>query len=156
MTFQFGTTSRQRLATVEPKLRAVVERALELTTEDFSVDCGVRTLRQQMQLYAKGRSIAELRAAGIPAGILARPGEPKVTWTLKSRHLPNANGLSNAVDLVPYPVDWNDLARFDAVAKAVFAAAKELKVRVRWGADWDQDGNRREKGEYDSPHFELA
>jgi peptidoglycan L-alanyl-D-glutamate endopeptidase CwlK len=37
----------------------------------------------------------------------------------------------------------------------MFAAAKELGVSIRWGADWDNDGNYREKGEYDSPHFEL-
>ncbi len=39
---------------------------------------------------------------------------------------------------------------------AMFAAAKELGVKIRWGADWDQDGVPREKGESDSPHFELV
>ena len=69
---------------------------------------------------------------------------------LDSKHV-----TGKAVDLVPYPVDWNDLSKFDQVAKAMFAAAKELGVSIRWGADWDNDGNYREKGEYDSPHFEL-
>ena len=35
-------------------------------------------------------------------------------------------------------------------------ASRELGVPIRWGADWDMDGLPREKGETDSPHFELA
>ena len=38
----------------------------------------------------------------------------------------------------------------------MFAAADDLNVAVRWGADWDRDGKPRERGESDSPHFELA
>jgi peptidoglycan L-alanyl-D-glutamate endopeptidase CwlK len=41
------------------------------------------------------------------------------------------------------------------MAKAMLAAAKELGIGIRWGADWDSDGKPREKGETDSPHFEL-
>ena len=39
---------------------------------------------------------------------------------------------------------------------SMMRAARELKVPIRWGADWDRDGIPREKGETDSPHFELA
>ena len=67
------------------------------------------------------------------------------------------------MDLVPYPVDWNDLSKFDKIAKAMFEAQKQLKAEgkiptnttMRWGADWDSDGKPREKGETDSPHFEI-
>ena len=71
-------------------------------------------------------------------------------------HFPNKHVTGQAVDIVPYPVDWEDLSKFDATAKAMFAAAKELGVSIRWGADWDNDGKLREQGEYDSPHFELV
>jgi peptidoglycan L-alanyl-D-glutamate endopeptidase CwlK len=37
----------------------------------------------------------------------------------------------------------------------MFQAAQELKTTIRWGADWDRDGKPRERGESDSPHFEL-
>jgi peptidoglycan L-alanyl-D-glutamate endopeptidase CwlK len=53
-------------------------------------------------------------------------------------------------------VDWNDLAKFDAIALAMFSAASEIGVRLRWGADWDMNGKPRERGESDSPHFELV
>ena len=79
-----------------------------------------------------------------------------MTWTLTSNHFVNPKtGYGHAVDLVPYPVDWETLSKFDAVQKAMFAAAKELGVTIRWGADWDQDGKPRERGESDSPHFEI-
>lgn len=116
---------------------------------------GVRTEKRQHQLYGQGRAAAELRAAGIDPS-LAKPEMQKVTWTLKSNHFKQPDGYGHAVDLVPYPVDWNTLAKFDAIAAAMFKAAEELGVRLRWGADWDQNGVRREKGETDSPHFELG
>lgn len=152
MGYVLGLTSNNRMEGLDPKLIRVVRRAIQITTQDFMVlpDGGLRTLRRQMELYAKGRTLAELRAVGIPADILARPGEAKVTWTLKSRHM---NG--KAVDIAPYPIDWDDSKKFDKVADAMFSAAKELSVKLRWGADWDMDGKRRERGEADSPHFEI-
>ena len=138
--FKLGPASRKKLEGLHPNLVAVVNQAIQLTTQDFSVTCGVRTLAEQKDLYAQGRT---------------KPGQI-VTWTLKSRHLPAADGLGRAVDLAPYPIDWNDLSKFDAIAKAMFQASKELGIPIRWGADWDQDGNPRERGETDSPHFELA
>lgn len=135
-----GTRSLERLAGVHPKLVRVVKRAAEVTEQDFMVLEGVRTRARQIELYAQGRT---------------KPGRV-VTWTLESNHFPQADGFGHAVDLVPYPVDWNDLEKFDAVAKSMFAAATELGIAIRWGADWDRDGKPRERGETDSPHFELA
>ena len=136
--FKLSQTSLDRLKGVNERLVMVVHRALELSTVDFTVVEGLRSKERQKQLYAQGRTT---------------PGN-KVTWTLKSKHI---DGL--AVDLAPIQngqVDWTDLAKFDAIAKAIFMAAAELGVKIRWGADWNQNGRPREKGESDSPHFELA
>ncbi len=138
--FSLGAQSRARLKGVHPQLVRVVERAIELTTVDFMVLEGVRTPQRQRELYAQGRT---------------KPG-PVVTWTLTSNHFVKADGFGHAVDLCPWPVDWTDLKKFDAISRAMFAAAEELGVRIRWGADWDRDGKPRERGETDSPHFELA
>lgn len=161
MVFVLGQESRNNLATVDPKLRRVVERAIQITEVDFKVIEGVRTKLRQYQLYAQGRTIAQLRKAGVPATVLAQPGKDTVTWTLNSRHFPDPKtGLSRAVDCAPFPISWattpENLARFDAVARAMFEAAREQSARLRWGADWDMDGRPRERGETDSPHFELA
>lgn len=137
--FALGFRSRKNLEGVHPKLVAVIERALKISKQDFMVICGVRTKEQQQALYDQGRKT---------------PG-PIVTWTLNSRHLPAKDGFGHAVDIVPSPVDWNDTKKFDAIAEAMFAAAKELKLNLRWGADWDGDGKRRERGEGDSPHWEF-
>ena len=144
--------SLNRLQGVDPNLVAVVKRAIELTPQDFMVVEGLRSKEQCYINYGKGRTAAQCSAKGVPAKYAA-PHLAKVTWLnnpLSSKHV-----TGRAVDLVPYPVDWNDLDKFDQVAKAIFAAAKELGVSIRWGADWDNDGKYREKGEYDSPHFEL-
>ncbi len=134
MGFKLGKTSLARLQGVDETLVNVVKRAIEISEVDFTVLEGVRTLERQRELYAQGRTA---------------PGKI-VTWTMKSRHIEG-----KAVDLVPYPLDWNDLEKFNKIKDAMFQAARELDVNLRWGADWDGDGNYREKGEYDSPHFEI-
>lgn len=139
--YALSPASIRKLEGVHPDLVRVVKQAIRITNQDFSILEGVRTPERQKKLYAQGRT---------------EPGEI-VTWTLKSNHFINPEtGYGHAVDIVPYPLDWNDPKKFDAIAKAMFSAAKELKVNLRWGADWDQDGKPREKGESDSPHFELA
>lgn len=148
--------SRKNLENVHPQLVRVVHRAAELCPIEFKVIEGVRTPTRQAQLYGQGRTAEQLRAKGLP-GSLARPTMPKVTWTLSSRHFIDPKiGAGRAVDVLPAPFDWRDTAPFDAVAKAMFAAADEIGVKIRWGADWDRDGNARERGESDSPHFEIA
>jgi len=126
--YGLSAKSKARLVGVHPKMVAVVQRAIELTTQDFMVLEGVRTPERQRELYAQGRT---------------KPG-PKVTWTLNSNHFRQADGYGHAVDLVLFPVDWNDLKKFDAMAAAMFSAAKEIGTTIRWGADWDQDGKPRE------------
>lgn len=153
--YVLGQRSLGRLAGIHPDLASVVKRAIELTTQDFSVLEGVRSDDRQRELYGQGRTAAELRAVGVDPK-LAKPSMQKVTWTLKSNHFKQKDGYGHAVDLVPYPLDWNALAKFDAIATAMFAAADDIGVTIRWGADWDQDGNWRERGETDSPHFELV
>lgn len=134
MGFVLGKTSLARLKGVDEQLVNIVKRAIEISEVDFTVLEGVRTLERQRELYAQGRTA---------------PGKI-VTWTMKSRHIEG-----KAVDLVPYPMDWNDLEKFNKIKDAMFQAAREQDVNLRWGADWDGDGKYREKGEYDSPHFEL-
>lgn len=140
MTFTFSAPSNKNLEGVHPDLVRVVRRAIQLSEVDFKVLEGVRTPERQRRLYAQGRTA---------------PG-PKVTWTLKSNHFINAKtGYGHAVDLLPAPYDWKNQKDFTRMANAMFAAAEELGVQIRWGADWDRDGNAMERGETDSPHFEL-
>ncbi|WP_439242469.1 M15 family metallopeptidase [Lonepinella sp. BR2474] len=117
--FRFSKRSENNLKGVHEDLVRVVRRALTLTEQDFMVICGLRTFEEQKEMVAKGTS-----------------------KTLNSRHL-----TGHAVDLVPYPVDWNDWSKFAQIAKAMKQAAKDLKVQIVWGGDW--------KSFKDGPHFEL-
>ena len=141
MGFKLDANSIQKLIGVHPDLVAVVTLASGLSEQPFMVLEGVRTPERQLQLYAQGRTT---------------PGNV-VTWTKVSNHFVNAKtGKGHAVDLVPFPVDWNTLPKFDAIAKAMFEAAKQLNIKLRWGADWNSNGTPRERKETDSPHFELG
>ena len=157
MAYNLSSRSLNNLQGVHPNLAKVVKRAIELTTQDFVVIEGVRSREQCMINYGKGRTAAQCLAKGIPAKY-ANPKAAKVTWLsnpFNSKHCKQKDGYGHAVDICPHPVDWSDVKKFDAIAKAMFAAAKELGVHIRWGADWDKDGKPRERGESDSPHFEI-
>ena len=114
-----GTRSKQNLSGVHPDLVAVVKLAITITEQDFTVIEGIRNINRQRELVKAGKST-----------------------TMNSRHI-----TGHAVDMVPWPVDWNDLERFEVMAEAMKQAAGELDIPIVWGGDW--------KSFYDAPHFEL-
>lgn len=158
MSYALSHTSLSRLEGVHPDLVRVVKRAILGTQVDFMVVEGVRSDEQCRINYGKGRTAAECAAKGID-GSYARPDLAKVTWVgnpYSTLHRKQHDGYGHAVDLLPAPYDWKDRNNFDLVARAMFAAADAEGVKIRWGADWDQDGKPHERGETDSPHFELV
>jgi peptidoglycan L-alanyl-D-glutamate endopeptidase CwlK len=160
----FGPASEARLVGLHPDLVKVLRRAIATTAIDFTIIEGVRSDEQCYINFGKGRTTAQCSAGGCP-GHYAQPGLSKVTWVghaLSSNHRKKPDGYGHAVDMYPYPVslvlqgkpkDWEPL--FDQLAKVMFAAAKDVGVAIRWGADWDLDNMPRERGETDNPHFEL-
>lgn len=147
---------RQKLVGIHPDLLAVIEEAAK-TVEMHALE-GVRSDEQAYINYGKGRTVAQLAAKGVPARY-AQPKVAKVTWLsnpLATKHRKQADGFGHAADMFPAPYSWTDLGAFDRMAEAVFAAAYKLNVHIRWGADWDGDGHPRERGESDSPHFEIV
>lgn len=120
MTYALGLRSKQNLSGVNRDLVSVVELAIKLTTQDFMVIEGIRNINRQRELVAAGKS-----------------------KTMNSRHL-----TGHAVDLCPYPVDWEDPEKFVAISIAMKEAAKELGIKIEWGGDW--------KNGWDKPHFELS
>ena len=123
MTWRWGTTSRNRLERVNPLLVETLDMARskgcpELTIPRFG---GARTLAEQAELVDEGDS-----------------------WTLNSLHRINEPGhmvgrdRADAVDVAPYPTDWEDERAFEAVAAYILAAAMKLDIRLRWGGLWHQ------------------
>ena len=119
MSYKLGTRSLQSLSGVHPDMVAVVKRAIEITGVDFTVIEGIRNINRQRELFKAGKST-----------------------TMNSRHI-----TGHAVDMVPWPVDWEDLERFEVMSEAMKTAAEELDIPIVWGGDW--------KSFYDAPHFEL-
>lgn len=119
MSYKLGTRSLQSLSGVHPDMVAVVKRAIEITEVDFTVIEGIRHINRQRELLKAGKST-----------------------TMNSRHI-----TGHAVDMVPWPVDWEDLERFEVMSEAMKEAAEELDIPIVWGGDW--------KSFYDAPHFEL-
>lgn len=126
---KLSKASIEKLSSVKPELQKVIYKAFETMPFDVIVLEGIRTKERQEELFYK---------------------KPPATKTLKSKHL-----TGDAIDIAPYPIDWNDKERFNEMAKHVLAAAKVLGIKVRSGSDWDMDGDWKDEKFYDGPHIEL-
>jgi len=125
----FGTASRKKLETCNDSLVTICELAIEVY--DFSVLEGHRSDKRQEELFRQGKS--KLRAG-------------------QSKHNQNP---SLAVDIAPWPIDWNDINRFFFLSGLMFQAAHDLNVKIRWGMDWNQNFDFTDQSFFDAPHFEL-
>ena len=124
--YALGPRSKARLKGVHPDLVKVVERAINITTVDFTVLEGVRDPLRQKKLVESGAS-----------------------QTMNSRHIPGADGYAKAVDLgawVDDQIDWS-WPLYHKIAAAMLEAARELNVKIVWGGSWAKFR--------DGPHFEL-
>lgn len=133
--FRFSDTSRQRLLSCDPRLINVMTKVMGWQVLDFTVLEGHRSPERQQQLYEmrddQGRRFTNVK------------------WS-KHNYRP-----SRAVDIAPYPIDWNDTFRFHLLAGVVYAAAAQEGFPIRWGGDWDSDRDQSDHTLIDMPHYEL-
>lgn len=117
MSYKFSKTSLKRIAECHPDLQRI---AHELIKEmDVMVLCGYRGEKAQNEAFAKGHS--KLRFP-------------------KSKH---NRTPALAIDMAPYPLDWQARGRFEDMRTRIKAIAKRLDIRIRH-ISWDM------------PHTELA
>jgi len=90
---------------------------------DNTILCGHRGEAEQNKAFIEGKSNA-------------RFGESK------HNEIP-----SEAVDVAPYPIDWNDTERFARLAGIIEGVAHMLDYKIRWGGDFASIK--------DMPHFEI-
>ncbi len=62
---------------------------------------------------------------------------------------------SEAADVAPYPIVWEDRDRFHYFGGFVMGMAKTLDIPIRWGGDWDMDTQVKDNKFDDLSHFEL-
>lgn len=125
---KFSERSLKNLSGVHPDLVKCVEAALQLSTVDFTVIEGVRSIEKQREYFNKGAS-----------------------RTMKSYHLKQADGYGHAVDIYPFydgKVQVNaPFSKFREIATAMKQAADTLLITITWGGDW--------KSFVDSPHYQI-
>lgn len=128
---KFGDTSSKNLATCDPRLQNLM---IEVVKDfDCAVIWGHRAKQEQDACYTAGTS--------------------NCRWP-DSEH--NCT-VSRAVDVCPYPIDWEDRERFCLLAGWVLRTAKEFGVRIVWGGDWN--GNfilSDETNISDLAHYQLG
>lgn len=108
--FNFSKKSEINLIGVHPDLIKVVHYALKISTIDFGIIEGLRTVSRQQKLLTSGAS-----------------------QTLNSRHL-----SGHAIDVVAYvdgKISW-EWQYYERLANTMKSAAKELKIPIEWGGDW--------------------
>ena len=132
----FGKSSKRRLVTCHAVLQELMHRLI--VRRDCSVVCGHRGEDDQNRAFDEGKS--------------------RVRWP-DGKHNKTP---SRAVDVVPWPEKWASESAFLELSKIikeewVLMEAKDLTqgFRLRWGGDWDGDGDREDQIFDDLPHWEL-
>lgn len=128
--FAFSPTSARRLAECHPILQVIFGEVIK--HRDCTILCGYRGEAEQNEAFSAGRS--------------------KVRFP-ESKHNQKP---SLAVDAWPYPVDWSDRERGVNFAGFVLGIAEGLGYRIRWGGDWDMDGEVKDNAFDDLVHFEVV
>jgi|TARA_R100001594_G_scaffold30163_1_gene56326 hypothetical protein len=128
---KLGKRSKSRLQGVDSKLVNVLNEVCKYF--DITVIEGLRSQERQNELVAQGKS--------------------------KTKFGKHVEG--KAVDIAPYPIDWNARDDFHYLGGFVLGIASQMGINVRWGGDWSDSSlsqNRRTTKDNnfdDLVHFEL-
>tara|TARA_Y100000592_G_C5360184_1_gene263268 strand:- start:68 stop:448 length:381 start_codon:yes stop_codon:yes gene_type:complete len=122
---KFGKRSKKRLKGVDTRLINVLNELIKIM--DVTIIEGLRSKQRQEILLKEGK-----------------------TKTKFSKHIEG-----KAVDLAPYPIDWKDRDRFHYMGGMIRGIAKQLNINVRWGGDWDSDGETKDNRFDDLVHVEI-
>jgi peptidoglycan L-alanyl-D-glutamate endopeptidase CwlK len=123
--YKFGKRSRERLKGVDARLVNVLNELIKMM--DVTVIEGLRSAERQKELLAKGAT--------------------KVKY---SKHMEG-----KAVDIAPYPIDWENRDGFYYMGGMVRGIAKQLNIDIRFGGDWDSNEDTKDNNFNDLVHIEL-
>lgn len=130
---KFSNKSDMTLDTCHPLLQELFREVIK--ESDCTIIEGHRTRRRQNRLFEQGLSEKKW-----PHG--------------KHNTMP-----SQAADVAPYipgrGIPWDEQVHFHRLSEVVLEKAKELKIRIRWGGDWDGDGDTKDQKFNDLAHYEL-
>jgi len=122
---KFGKRSKERLRGVDARLQNVLNEVCKYF--DITVIEGLRSKERQEELMLAGKSKLKF-----------------------GKHMEG-----KAVDIAPYPIDWNDRERFHYMGGLIRGIGHSLGVKIRWGGDWDSDGEIKDNAFDDLVHVEI-
>lgn len=133
----FGKSSNARLDTCHPVLQTLFRRVV--SRRDCFVACGHRGEDAQTFAFQRGFS--------------------KIEWP-DGKHNKTP---SMAADVPPWPEKWDSEPAFLELRNVVMNVWQEMLdegttegFKLRWGGDWDGDGDRTDQTFDDLPHWEIV
>lgn len=140
--YYWGNSSWRKLKTTCPEIQRLMNQAIKHM--NLTVLCGERDKKAQDKAVVDGASGVEYPF---------------------SKHNPgnsiNSDGKGvRAIDIAYWPTDWKDLEQFCYIGGKIMLLAKQLKIPMRWGADWNRGGDMRDDKERgalrDYVHYEYV
>lgn len=132
--FNFSKSSREKLSTCRIDLQRLFLEIIKFY--DCKILIGYRTEEEQNVAYHTKKS--------------------KVLYPhSKHNFIP-----SLAVDVIPYfenppHIRWHDIKKFYHFGGYVQAIADTLRIKIRWGGNWDSDDELNDQSFNDLVHFEI-
>lgn len=127
MTNKFSAKSIEKLNSCDERLQFICYEVLK--EMDIAILEGARGKELQNKAYEEKRS--QLKYPDSKHNVGREAGRMK----------------SHAVDIAPYPIDWNNIKRFEEMLLIVERIAKENNIKIRLGRDFSFK---------DYPHIELV
>lgn len=130
----FSNDSKKQLETCDCRIQEILNDAIKFY--DFKIIEGHRSKEKHIENVKNGATDLEIDEYH------------------KSKH---STFPSQAVDIAPYPVDWNDTKRFIYLAGIIHGIALQKGYSIRWGGNWDMDNTIIDDQNFqDLVHFEVV
>lgn len=150
---KYSKKSSQELSTCNSDLQKVFNIVIKFF--DCTILYGNRSRELQFELFKQGRSKVDGKWVVVDKKLVVTD---KDGYTNLSKHnyIP-----SEAVDAIPYPLNWGDTNRMRYFAGFVVGIAQylysigEISHRIKWGGDWDSDTDLSDQNFNDLVHFEI-
>ncbi len=158
-THKFGEKSTKQFETLHGDLQTILAWGIKYCLVDFSLVEGHRPPEKQFEYYKKGREFIDGRW---------KVTNPKAVITNVDGHHTKGNHNylpSRAVDFCAHVPDkpeltWDTIHLTYIAATLVYIADRlfedgVIQHRLRWGGNWDKDGDLSDNKLYDRPHVEI-
>jgi peptidoglycan L-alanyl-D-glutamate endopeptidase CwlK len=150
---RYSENSLKIIETIHPDLQVLFQEVVKVF--DNTPTSGHRTPEHQFELFKEGRTLID--------GAWIVTNADNVLTTVDGITKLSKHNLtpSEALDVIPYPINGKDYLRVYHFAGWVLGIAIRLKIEgkithsIRWGGDWDSDTEVQDNTFNDLCHFEI-